>query len=445
MQGRVSSRALYVQSKALEADSSDEVQEKPCLSPRVVWLALCTSAVVLLVLKQVLPCRKEVPAATWDSSNKYTLNASHASLRDKSKPPLPLPNITLADHALRGAGSTGHDGWPSSAEARPGSKEYTLNASHTLPANKTLADYALRGHAKHASAGLQHHGRSSSAEARPGPAKIWPSVREVWQNRSSMFCFLVATEPEMPLIRWQFRHGAGLFGCSSWAVYSVAPAPLFVGLFPNGTEEWSTPIPGPAAFWGTQYFWGCDQPKKYLMNANIMVRAWEKTHEQGFAGAHSWIVKMDADTAMSAPRLRRLLDQVGHDKANERPGWFFKNCQVMNSMQGSLEIMSRQAFYLFAAKRSECQQRMDWWHMGEDIFSFHCLAWLGVKPMRLAKGLLDTYCANSSGCARDDRLPNCSVYHAAFHPLKTLDQYVRCWKAMEQVDSSKGLVLPRRA
>ena len=96
-------------------------------NPRVVRAVLpfCT---LTAVLPDVLEARHRVIVAIvgrpdWckqRGSNKYTLNASHASLRNKSKPPLPLPNITLADHALRGAGSTGHDGWPSSAEARPG-------------------------------------------------------------------------------------------------------------------------------------------------------------------------------------------------------------------------------------------------------------------------------------------------------------------------------------
>ena len=36
------------------------------------------------------------------------------------------------------------------------------------------------------------------------------------------------------------------------------------------------------------------------------------------------------------------------------PWRYFKNCKTMDSMQGSLEILSRQAFYIYMGKKEQC-------------------------------------------------------------------------------------------
>eukprot|EP00434_Breviolum_minutum_P015814 symbB.v1.2.013931.t1/scaffold996.1/size145880/12 len=272
----------------------------------------------------------------------------------------------------------------------------------------------------------------------------------IWEDPFSMFCFVVVIESEMPLMRWQFKNGAGIFQCTNWRVYSGVREPMHLGKHADGTVAKTTPIPGPEAFFGEAYFWGCKHSTKYLMNANILSRAWENAKAEGLAGLHSWIVKADPDTVLSlaAPdstqmidsiwtivpqnsakvavpsvltalvvvfvelpkffcqrptdqgpaRLRKPLAMYLLDAASKTAPRYFKNCKTMDSMQGSLEILSRQAFYIYMGKKEQCQRSMDWWHMGEDIFTYKCLQQLGVESSDISEGVMDTYCAQSKSC-----------------------------------------------
>lgn len=262
----------------------------------------------------------------------------------------------------------------------------------------------------------------------------------IWEDPFSMFCFLVVVQSEMELIRWQFKNGAGIFLCTSWRVYSGEKEPMLIGTYPDGTIAKTTSIPGPEAFFGKAYFWGCDHSTKYLMNANVLQRAWDNAQADGVAGLHSWIIKVDPDSALSPVRLRKIFKTKQfhkQDNAITTVGRYFKNCRVMSSMQGSIEILSRQAFYLYNGKKAECQRSMDWWHMGEDIFTFKCLEQLGVEASDIGEGVLDTYCARSMSCVQHHGLPNCSLPNVAlFHPLKSRDQFEKCWKEIQRVEQS---------
>ena len=257
----------------------------------------------------------------------------------------------------------------------------------------------------------------------------------IWEDPFSMFCFVVVIESEMPLMRWQFKNGAGIFQCTNWRVYSGLREPMHLGKHADGTVAKTTPIPGPEAFFGEAYFWGCKHSTKYLMNANILSRAWENAKAEGLAGLHSWIVKADPDTVLSPARLRKPLAMYLLDAASKTAPRYFKNCKTMDSMQGSLEILSRQAFYIYMGKKEQCQRSMDWWHMGEDIFTYKCLQQLGVESSDISEGVMDTYCAQSKSCVERRGLPNCSLPDVAmFHPLKTRDEFETCWQEMRRVD-----------
>mmetsp|Transcript_133929 Transcript_133929/g.317554 ORF Transcript_133929/g.317554 Transcript_133929/m.317554 type:complete len:429 (+) Transcript_133929:34-1320(+) len=254
---------------------------------------------------------------------------------------------------------------------------------------------------------------------------------DIWKNHSSVFCFMVV-EPgnETEIAKWQFRKQTGIFECSNWAVYSDGPQdPIELGVGPDGKTAYTIPIPGPPAIMSTQSCLGCHTAKRYIMNANVLMRAWDKASKDGIAGEHSWIVKVDADSVLSAPRLMRQIQMHGKfDIPDLWPGRYLRNCQVLDSMQGSLEVLSRQAFYNFAANHWKCFQIMDWYHMGEDIFTFHCLRHLGIWSVHVDEMLHDYYCSYSG-------YPNCwQPDVAVFHPLKTLDGQGDCWWKMRQVD-----------
>lgn len=264
-----------------------------------------------------------------------------------------------------------------------------------------------------------------------------PSNSTIWEDPFSMFCFLVVVPSEMELIRWQFKNGAGIFSCTSWRVYSGVKEPMLIGTYPDGTTAKTTSIPGPEAFFGKAYFWGCDHSTKYLMNANVLQRAWDNAQAEGVAGLHSYIIKVDPDSALSAIRLRKIFKTKQFHKQDngKTAGRYFKNCRVMSSMQGSIEILSRHAFYIYNGKKAECQRSMDWWHMGEDIFTFKCLEQLGVEASDIGEGVRDTYCARSKSCVEHHGLPNCSLPDVAlFHPLKSRDQFEKCWEEIQRVE-----------
>lgn len=234
---------------------------------------------------------------------------------------------------------------------------------------------------------------------------------------------------EVKLAQFQFKKKCGIFACNHYAVYSDAPEAISLGLNADGTEEKTIPIPGPPALKGLQSCLGCHSPKTYIMNANVLMRAWDKAAKDGIAGQHSWIVKVDADSMLSAPRLIKQIKEHGKfDVPDLWPGRFFKNCGILDSMQGPVEVLSRQAFYNFVANKYKCYQSMDWTHMGEDVFVLHCLKQLGVWSVHIDTMLHDAYCSYSG-------LPNCWEPNVAvFHPLKDLPGQGDCWWKMGEVD-----------
>lgn len=254
---------------------------------------------------------------------------------------------------------------------------------------------------------------------------------KIWNNRTSIFCFMVVQQGSMEvrLAQFQFKKKCGIFECNHYAVYSDAPEAISLGLNSDGTEEKTIPIPGPPALKGLQSCLGCHSQKTYIMNANVLMRAWDKAAKDGIAGQHSWIVKVDADSMLSAPRLVQQIKEHGKfDVPDLWPGRFFKNCGILDSMQGPVEVLSRQAFYNFVANKYKCYQSMDWTHMGEDVFVLHCLKQLGVWSVHIDTMLHDAYCSYSG-------LPNCWEPNVAvFHPLKDLPGQGDCWWKMGEVD-----------
>eukprot|EP00913_Durusdinium_trenchii_P025798 g24212.t1 len=90
---------------------------------------------------------------------------------------------------------------------------------------------------------------------------------------------------EMELAKFQFKKRTGIFQCNHWAVYSDGPPKAIVlGVHHDGTVEKTIPIPGPPAMKGMQTCLGCASPKPYIMNANVLMRAWDKAAKDGIAG-----------------------------------------------------------------------------------------------------------------------------------------------------------------
>eukprot|EP00435_Cladocopium_sp_Y103_P051772 s980_g16.t1 len=108
---------------------------------------------------------------------------------------------------------------------------------------------------------------------------------KIWNNRTSLFCFMVVQQGSMEvrLAQFQFKKKCGIFECNHYAVYSDAPEAISLGFNSDGTEEKTIPIPGPPALKGLQSCLGCHTQKTYIMNANVLMRAWDKAAKDGIA------------------------------------------------------------------------------------------------------------------------------------------------------------------
>lgn len=247
----------------------------------------------------------------------------------------------------------------------------------------------------------------------------------------SMFCFLVAQPYELPLVSFQFKKRWGIFACDDWAVFSDGSSKRHViGKYDSGKVARTIPIPGRPAEMGTMACsWaGCQGTMDVIWNANVLLRAWDHIIKFDMSRNYAWTVKVDADSAFTPQRLVRQMRSHGMlDVPDKPPGRFFKNCQRFDSMQGPLEVLSREAVHQLSTNVSDCKDSMDWMHMAEDIFLHVCLKQLGSEPLMVDTALKDGKC---SGWGIDDcKDPTAAV----FHPKKSVKEQHVCWKSVVKV------------
>jgi len=244
-------------------------------------------------------------------------------------------------------------------------------------------------------------------------------------NNFSLFCFTVATEWEISsLLRWQMKESVSMFACDAFAVYSFTTEPVEMGNLSNGSNGssfLSTPIPGPKS-------WTCTyNGVSMLCNTNALLRAWQHVFNDGVAEKYAWIVKVDPDTVLLPHRLVEHLKRNGRTDVPDRgpPGRYFLNCFRYHSMQGPLELLSRQAMLTFRDKYQSCIWQFGE-NVGEDIFLFYCLRSQGAWQLQDFSLLRDGKC---NGLFYDGRaLFDCrDTSIAAFHPFKDIASYASCF------------------
>jgi len=250
---------------------------------------------------------------------------------------------------------------------------------------------------------------------------------------ASIFCFSVisAVGPEFDMAKEQIARGLSIQGCNEWAFFSDKEVEVGDNLYAIGlgsTPAERGPVPG-----APQY--------QQWYNTPTFLKAWKWIADDGVASRHAWTVKVDTDAVFLPGRLQQMLYQavlaLQLPDLNQLGPCYVENCVKFNSMQGPLEIFSRQAVELFFARRSQCVESIAL-KSGEDLFMLECMKSLEVPVLQTidAKSVLkDHYCDWSPSCKTADITPACAscaeAKVAAYHPFKSTMNYIGCLQQTE--------------
>jgi len=217
------------------------------------------------------------------------------------------------------------------------------------------------------------------------------------EGKPSLFCFAVirALSYEVVLIRAFYPYSVSIFGCNSWSVYSDQKAWL-------GDNTYSVQSDAPKAVYVGLW-----------LNVNIFMNAWKKIFAAQEYMKNDWTVKVDPDAVFLPNRLRE------HLKPFNGGMLFFRNCPKFSSMQGPLEVLSRDAVANFGRSYQNCVNGIDQSHIGEDGFLQKCMEMLGVGSNQDWSLLVDKYCGQEPS-------PCTNGWAAAFHPFKDVNLYAKC-------------------
>jgi len=239
------------------------------------------------------------------------------------------------------------------------------------------------------------------------PCKAFP------RGDPSLFCWSVSRNwgYEADVMRAQLTAGAGIFSCDGFAV--VSETEWDIGWGPGERiGEVSTLI-----FEGAHVGVSKDGTAG---NTGLFVKAWDAILLRTFALEFDWTIKVDPDAVVLANRLRDHL----RDKTNSNV--FVRNCNARpNSpdfpmMFGSLEAVSRGGLQIYKDSGHRCMKDLNWASWGEDFFLSKCLPHLGVGPADDFSIVRDGVCTTV----------DCNdASSAAFHPFKSSDDWMNCWRA----------------
>jgi len=240
--------------------------------------------------------------------------------------------------------------------------------------------------------------------------KLGPRTPRAW-GKPSLFCFSVfrLTTYEADLMRNQLWRGVGIFGCDLYGVFS---------------SDWGADLgDGPLGALKTIHFDPAPvgtSKDGTAANTALFMNVWEAVRWDGKYRAADWTIKADPDAVVLPDRLRNhLRAHVGHPA-------FILTCGKAGMadgpmMFGSVEAISVQALYAYFNSESTCRS-MPWGAWGEDLWMGNCLKALGVS----AEG--DFGLVSDGVCL----YKNCAGGAAAFHPLKSLGEWMQCYWAAQR-------------
>lgn len=243
----------------------------------------------------------------------------------------------------------------------------------------------------------------------------------------SLFCFAAVriNGDELDLITSQAKSSVGIFACSAYRIFSGAAFELVPGILTRVLPSFDSLSQAPGALTAT---W---------LNSAPFAAAWDIIFSDPESKAHDFFVKVDPDTVflpqVLSLRLWGLRDQLGSVAADR--GIYLQNCLVSGSLQffGSLEVISSVALQSYAMRGDRCRSSKDAL-MGEDMWMQGCLSKVGVAALKAEEILRDGYCPAHTGW----QPAQCLAGHAAYHPLKAVDQW---WRCHEEASASQAEVV----
>jgi len=225
----------------------------------------------------------------------------------------------------------------------------------------------------------------------------------------SLFCFspILAEDKASQLLTFQYRQGAGIFGCEEHAIYSAQPLELTPGVACTVVHAENCGDGADAD--------PCGPPSVYLA-------VWKKVVAEGRFRYHTWTVKVRPNAVFIAYRLKGMLASVFEPES----GLYFSSC--MGGLQAPVTIMSRIAIQAFGLGISRCVEGGDGGVSAEGgaaggDFVHQCLSQVLKVEHRTDPGLL----ADSS-CQSTDTM-SCGTEYVAYSPLVSTDDYAQCLSA----------------
>jgi len=232
---------------------------------------------------------------------------------------------------------------------------------------------------------------------------------------TSLFCIalMLPHTYEQQLLAMQYQNKVSLFACEAYQVLS------------NGTYQVAPGLTSGAIDSSLQ----CKKGGEFgtALNLPIFIAVWEKVIHDGIYLKHDWVVKVDPDAVFFADRLRGIVT-VHYERPS---GVYLNNCKY--GLHGPIEVFSKNAITAWAKGYKTCQAHF--WNVcqgdcfwGEDLFIDQCL-WkvLNVTRENDYRQLVEDHC--------DAPVKNWTDYtcedatHAAFHPFKNKETYMKCLQA----------------
>lgn len=229
---------------------------------------------------------------------------------------------------------------------------------------------------------------------------------------ASMFCFCVMRTGgyEQDILEVQRRHDAGIFDCDDQMVLADEALDLGGGSRTTAIGHVNSTL-GQA-----------EDATRSWVNTEIFLRAWWNVRADGRFASFDWTVKVDPDTVLLPELLRHHLARRGFDSyLGETSAIFIRNCPVARSgFYGAVEVMSRGAIEDLLSNLDSCRDKLRFKGWGEDLFAQMCMEQNGVNAY-------DDFDLVADGACRGPTPPKCSPGHPAYHPLKSVDLWMRCW------------------
>jgi len=245
-----------------------------------------------------------------------------------------------------------------------------------------------------------------------------------------MFCFsLVAPGSyEVSIVAKQLHLQAGVFACDGHLVVSnltsdrlFAKANIslfnlsFINMSTISGDIWAPAARGPHGH-------------KHVQNAPAFKNAWDAVFRDGNYRDFDWTLKLDVDAVVLPDRVRTLLSWHQRDQHGSFAPLYLENTasdSLGNFLHGPIEALSFGAMQLYGKGRDHCVNQAGSNKWGEDFYLDKCLKLLKVPAFRELRLLKDAYMWGQ-------RYIDCNTQEAVFHPLKSVDDYVRCLQQVGQ-------------